>query len=81
MPVIFEGTSEIQRMLIGRAGRPLGLTCGFTEATRRRRAVLFPKWGPFSCPYYLNRAGYFPSFPDPMLNSCYYLRGYGLDQS
>jgi hypothetical protein len=29
------------------------------------------EWGgPFSCPVYPNHAGYFPSFPDRVLNPC-----------
>ena len=35
---------------------------------------------PPSCPYGLNHAGCFPSFPDPVLNPCGYLGPYGLDQ-
>jgi hypothetical protein len=51
---IFEGTSEIQRMLIGRAvtGLEFGsLPCGCTGSRRGRRAVpLVSGAAPFSCP-------------------------------
>ena len=36
---------------------------------------------PFSCPIYQERAGYFPSYPDPVLSPCGHLKPIGLDQS
>ena len=32
--------------------------------------MLGERGAPFSCPVYPNRAGYFPSFPDRVLNPC-----------
>jgi hypothetical protein len=82
---IFEETSEIQRMLIGRAvtGSDVRqpdlrtyLSC--TRETGRSTA----EWGGLlSSSNRSVRAGCFPSFPSRVLNPCRYLRACGLDQA
>jgi hypothetical protein len=37
---------------------------------RKRTRVSVESGGPFSCSVYPIDAGYFPSFPDPVLNRC-----------
>ncbi len=42
----------------------------YRDATRRRGRPAGEWGGLSSCPVYPNRAGYFPSFPDRVLNPC-----------
>ena len=71
---IFEGTSEIQRMIIGRAVTGLDVRQSdlliYLSLTRKAGRSTGEWGGPFSCILCPNNPGYFPSFPDPVLNPC-----------
>ena len=71
---IYEGTNQIQRMVMARQ-----LLKGLFSPTDLRILEPVPRetgrqphesGGPFSCPGCPVDAGYFPSFPDPVLNRC-----------
>jgi hypothetical protein len=71
---IYEGTNQIQRMVMARQLLKrliIATDLRFLEPVSRETGRQTNETGsPFSCPDCPIDAGYFPSFPDPVLNRC-----------
>jgi len=71
---IYEGTNQIQRMVMARQllkGLLMGTDLRFLRSCGSGNGPSDAELGgPFSCPGWLVCTGYFPSFPDPVLNPC-----------
>ena len=70
---IYEGTNQIQRMVMARQllkGLLSPTDLRILEPAARETGQTHESGGPFSCPGCPIDAGYFPSFPDRVLNRC-----------